>query len=545
MKRVGFLLLLILTVLSQSTCQKNAAEYNQLMTETFASDGPGGAALIVKDGKIIYREAAGMANMELDVQMNPDHVFRIGSITKQFTSCAIIKLAEEGKLDLQDDITKYIEDYPTHGYTITIEHLLTHSSGIKSYTSMSDWTAEIRRKDFTPPELVEFFKNQPMDFAPGEEFRYNNSAYFLLGYVIELVSGQTYEDYIEENFFKPLGMANSYYGSTSQIIPKRADGYAQGENGYYNDDFLSMTQPYAAGSLLSTVDDLYVWYKAVMNYKVISEESLKKATTSNVLNNGSKTGYGFGWFLGNIQGSPRIEHGGGINGYLTASMFLPEEEIFVAVFSNCTCIAPGDIATKMAAIALGKPFEWDSISLDDDLLKSYEAVYTSEFDGDLIITFQDGQIAAMRTGGSETVLTPFEKDRFFVKDGTSSFYFERGEDNAICSVISKGTSYDIEWKKTEKAIPRVEAIELDESVLQEYVGKYELAPEFILSVFLEEGIIFSQATGQGSFEIVPVGKDEFRPKGIDALITFDRDTDGSVDSLTLHQNGEHKAKKIE
>ena len=538
-------MLLILTVLSQSTCQKNAAEYNQLMTETFASDGPGGAALIVKDGKIIYREAAGMANMELDVQMNPDHVFRIGSITKQFTSCAIMKLAEEGKLDLQDDITKYIEDYPTHGYTITIEHLLTHSSGIKSYTSMSDWTAEIRRKDFTPPELVEFFKNQPMDFAPGEEFRYNNSAYFLLGYVIELVSGQTYEDYIEENFFKPLGMANSYYGSTSQIIPKRADGYAQGENGYYNDDFLSMTQPYAAGSLLSTVDDLYVWYKAVMHYKVISEESLKKATTSNVLNNGSKTGYGFGWFLGNIQGSPRIEHGGGINGYLTASMFLPEEEIFVAVFSNCTCIAPGDIATKMAAIALGKPFEWDSISLDDDLLKSYEAVYTSEFDGDLIITFQDGQIAAMRTGGSETVLTPFEKDRFFVKDGTSSFYFERGEDNAICLVISKGTSYDIEWKKTEKAIPRVEAIELDESVLQEYVGKYELAPEFILSVFLEEGIIFSQATGQGSFEIVPVGKDEFRPKGIDALITFNRDTDGSVDSLTLYQNGEHKAKKIE
>lgn len=545
MKRVGFLLLLLLSVLSQSTCQKNTTAYDQLMSETFDSDGPGGAALIVKDGKIIYREAAGMANLELDVQMSPDHVFRIGSITKQFTSCAILKLAEEGKLDLQDDITKFIEDYPTHGYTITIEHLLTHTSGIKSYTSMSEWTAELRKKDFTPLELIDFFKNQPMDFAPGEEFSYNNSAYFLLGYIIELVSGQTYEEYIEENFFKPLGMANSYYGSTSQIIPMRADGYAQGEGGIKNDDFLSMTQPYAAGSLLSTVDDLYTWYKALMNYKVISEESLKKATTSNVLNNGSKTGYGFGWFLGNIQGSPRIEHGGGINGYLTASMFLPEEEIFVAVFSNCTCTAPGNIATKMAAIALGLPFEWDSISLDDDILKSYEAVYTSEFDGDLIITFQDGQIAAMRTGGFETMLTPFEKDKFFVKDGTSSFHFERGKDNAISSVISKGTSYDILWERTDKAIPRVEAIELDESVLQDYVGKYEPAPDFILAISLEEGKLYVKPTGQEKIELIPIGEEEFKIQGMDAKLQFNRDDEGRVDALTLYQNGEHKAKKIE
>jgi len=415
MKKIAFLLLMLLTLLSQSNCQESKSQYDQLMNEMFASDGPGGVALIAKDGEVLYRSAFGMANLELGVEMEPEHVFRIGSITKQFTACAILKLAEEGKLNLKDDITKYIEDYPTHAYTITIEHLLTHSSGIKSYTGMVEWTSELMKKDFTPAELVDFFKYQPMDFAPGEKFRYNNSAYFLLGYIIEIVSGKSYESYLDENFFKPLGMDNSYYGSTSRIIPMRADGYAREGEGYKNANFLSMTQPYSAGSLLSTVDDLYAWYKAVMNKEVISGASLKKATTSNVLNNGKLSGYGFGWFLGNIQGSTNIFHGGGINGYLTASLFLPEEQLFVAVFSNCTSKDPRDLAVRMAAIALGKPYEWESISLDDALLKSYEAVYTSEYDGDLIITYVDGKVLAMRTGGSETVLTPFEKDRFLLK----------------------------------------------------------------------------------------------------------------------------------
>jgi CubicO group peptidase (beta-lactamase class C family) len=515
------------------------------MSDMFSSDGPGGAALIVQDGETLYRKAFGMANLELDVEMSPEHVFRIGSITKQFTACAILKLAEEGKLDLQDDITTFIEDYPTHGYTITIEHLLTHTSGIKSYTSMSELTMEVRRKDFTPPELVDYFKNQPMDFAPGEEFRYNNSAFFLLGYIVELVSGKSYENYIDSTFFKALGMKNSYYGSTSRIIHNRADGYAKTGDGYKNDDFLSMTLPYSAGSLLSTVDDLYTWYKAVMSNKVISESSLKKATTSYVLNNGKPTGYGYGWFLGNIQGSTNIYHGGGINGYLTASLFLPEENLFVVVFSNCTCNDPSGTATKMAATALGKPYEWDSISLDENLLKSYEAVYTSEYDGDLIITYADGKIVAMRSGGSETVLIPFEKDKFFVKERISTFHFERGAGDKIVTLISKGTRDDIVWKRTEKAIPRVEAIDVEESVLEEYVGKYELTPDFFITISILEGKVYALATGQETLELIPVGEDEFKLQGIDAKLTFERDDHRAIESLTLYQNGEHKAKKIE
>jgi len=384
-----------------------------------------------------------------------------------------------------------------------------------------------------------------MDFVPGEEFRYNNSAYFILGYIIELVSGTPYDTYIAETFFKPLGMKNSYYGSTSRIIPNRAAGYAMGEDGYKNDDFLSMTQPYAAGSLLSTVDDLYTWYTAVMSKEVITEASLKQATTSYVLSNGKHTDYGYGWFIGNIQGSLNIQHGGGINGYLTASMFLPEEHLFVAVFSNCTCTDPGDAAVKMAAIALGKPFEWDSISLDEELLKTYEAVYTSEYDGDLVVSYSEGKLLAMRTGGSETELTPFEKDQFFIKKGTSSFHFVRENDGDISYVISKGTGSDIKWKRTDKPVPTFEAIELEESVMKEYPGKYELSSDFILTILLEDGKLFAQATGQQRIEIIPIAADEFKTIGIDAKLTFNRGEEGRIESLTLHQNGEHKAKRIE
>jgi len=221
----SLLLVLLLPLFHLTSCQNTENPYDILLSEQFPADGPGCVALVAKEGEVIYRKAFGMANLELDVPLKPENVFRIGSITKQFTSCAIMKLIEEGKLSLEDDITDHIADFPTSGHTITIEHLLTHTSGIKSYTSIQHLMVEYVRKDLTPIEAIDLFKNEPMDFEPGEQYLYNNSAYFILGYIIELVSGQTYEEYIDENFFQPLGMENSYYGNTSRIIPNRAAGY--------------------------------------------------------------------------------------------------------------------------------------------------------------------------------------------------------------------------------------------------------------------------------------------------------------------------------
>ncbi len=547
MKKI-YLIALAFLIIQLVTAQKLDEQFDELMSTVFKDDGPGAVALVVKNGKVMYRKEYGMANLELDVKMKPENVFRIGSITKQFTSSAILKLRDEGKLNLDDDITKYIKYYPTHGHEITIKHLLTHTSGIKSYTEMKEWDAEVQKKDFTPIELIDFFKNQPMDFKPGEEFHYNNSAYFILGYIIEVVSGKSYDEYIDSVFFKPLEMTNSYYDSASRIIKNRAYGYHKNEDDYINQDYLNMTQPYAAGSLLSTVDDLYKWYSAVMNDEVISRTSREEAQTTHLLNDYEKTGYGYGWFIGNIQGSKMIEHGGGINGYLTNSIYLPEDEVFVAVFSNCTCNDPEKIAIKMAALSIGKPYEWKKMEVDDALLTEYEAVYESDQELQRIITFKDGQLYSMRSGGSRFEIYPFEKDKFFFEskgDGVSTLHFVRDSNNEIISVTSKGTGYDIDWKRTEKPIPTAEKIDLDDSITDMYVGKYELDPNFIISIFKEENKILMQATGQNKIEIIPFEENKFSLVDVDAKLTFNMDDNGEVTSLTLHQGGDHEAKKVD
>ena len=265
-------------VCSQAPSKQLIGEFDKLLSEQFKAGESGCAALVAQKGQILYKKAFGMADIELNVPMQADMVFRIGSITKQFTAVCILQLMEQGKLSLQDEITKFIPDYPTQAHKITIEHLLTHTSGIKSYTGMKNFQ-DIIRKDMKPEEVIDFFKNQPMEFVPGSKFNYNNSGYFLLGYIIEKVSGKTYPQYLEENIFKPLGMTNTVFGSNSKIIKNRASGYEPGSDGIVNASLMSMTIPYAAGSIQSTVEDLYKWHQAVHAYKLVKKENLDKAFT--------------------------------------------------------------------------------------------------------------------------------------------------------------------------------------------------------------------------------------------------------------------------
>ncbi|HYC28675.1 MAG TPA: serine hydrolase domain-containing protein, partial [Chitinophagaceae bacterium] len=292
---------------------QHTTEFDKMLTAQFKSTDPGATVLVARNGQVVYKKAFGMANMELSVPMQVDNVFRIGSVTKQFTAIAILQLMEQGKLNLQDEITKFIPDYPTQGSKITIEHLLTHTSGIRNFTSIPD-TVQRSKIDFTPKEMVDYFKDQPMRFAPGTRWEYSNSGYFLLGYIIEKITGKTYAQYLEENIFKPLNMTNSLYFSETKIIKKRTDGYSQNGKEFENASYLSMTQPFAAGSIMSTVEDLFKWQQGVQQYKLVKKETLDKAWTRYQLNDGSKTNYGYGWRMGYIQGSASIWHGGLVNG---------------------------------------------------------------------------------------------------------------------------------------------------------------------------------------------------------------------------------------
>ena len=339
--------LLLWTQISFS--QTLEAKIDSLIEPVFLNEGPGSVFLIAKKGESIYKKAFGQANLELNVAMKPENVFQIGSMTKQFTAIAIMMLEEQGKLQVKDAISNYIPDYP-NGNNITIHHLLTHTSGIKDFTKIKS-IMSIAKNDQNPEELVNFFKNEPADFQPGEKFDYNNSGYVVLGYIIALVSKKTYENFIEENIFKAIGMINSRYASDSEIVKNRAYGYHnRGE--FLNKMQVSLTIPYASGSLMSTVDDMLKWQNAINNNVLISEKTKEKVFGNYSLNNGEHINYGYGWHLKDIDGIPTREHGGSIFGFKSMGVYVPSLDIYVVGFSNCDCNSPTKITRELTKLII-------------------------------------------------------------------------------------------------------------------------------------------------------------------------------------------------
>ncbi|UUF16290.1 MULTISPECIES: serine hydrolase domain-containing protein [Flavobacterium] len=345
----SFIVLFIMAC-SGLSAQNLETKIDSLITSKFKPENPGAVFLAVKKGKVVYRKAFGMADLEMNIKMKPEFVFEIGSMTKQFTAVSVLMLAEQGKLKLDDEITKFIPDYPTNGNVITLHHLLTHTSGIKDFTSMKS-IKDIARQDLSPKELVDFFKNEPVDFKPGEQYKYCNSGYMLLGYIIEIVSGKTYEEFITQNIFKKAGMENSYYASHDKIIKNRVSGYRD-KNGYINANYISFSIPYASGSIMSNVDDLLKWQNAINTNILLNPVYTEKAFTNYKLNNGTNIDYGYGWHLEKVKNKIIREHGGSIFGFKSMGVYEPTEQIYVVGLSNCECNSPTSITKDIAALLI-------------------------------------------------------------------------------------------------------------------------------------------------------------------------------------------------
>jgi CubicO group peptidase (beta-lactamase class C family) len=389
---------------------------DNLIQETYLSTEPGAAVIVVREGEVVLRKGQGLANLELGVPIEPDMVFRIGSITKQFTAVAILMLAEQGKLTLDDSISRFLPDYPTHDYLITVRHLLTHTSGIKSYTAMPEWPP-VWRKDFTVQELIDFFKYQPMVSAPGKRWAYNNSGYILLGAIIEKVSGQSYEQFIQQNIFDPLGMRQSYYDDPARIIQRRVAGYEMSSDGFVNAAYLSMTQPYAAGALASTVDDLALWDSALYTERLLKHETLKQAHIPQSLMDGSSTGYGYGWIVSEYAGHQFVEHGGGIHGFRARLIRIPDSRVFVAVLSNNGGVSPELLAFKIAALAIDQPYsDPKPFELQPEVLTLYEGVYEGSATKEIHITCEENRLFFQYGENSREELIPLSQNEFFFKD---------------------------------------------------------------------------------------------------------------------------------
>jgi len=306
-----------------------------------------GSVLVARGNEVLLSKGYGSANLEWDIPNTPVTKFRLGSLTKQFTAASILLLEERGKLKVDDPIKKYLPDAPVAWDKITIFNLLTHTAGIPNFTSFPDY-ASTEPFPTTAEKLVARFRDKPLEFEPGERWNYSNSGYVLLGYLIEKISGQTYEKFVQENIFAPLAMKDSGYDSNSAVTSHRAAGCSRSQNGPVNAGFIHMSIPHAAGALYSTTEDLLRWEHGLFGGKLVSTASLEKMTTP------FKNDYAFGLGVRTTNGRKVIDHNGSIEGFNTVLAYYPESKVTVVALANLEGPAVAEIATKLGLLAHGE-----------------------------------------------------------------------------------------------------------------------------------------------------------------------------------------------
>lgn len=534
----------------QGTQGDLAAYADRLLAETYPADEPGAAILVAHQGTVLLRKGYGLANPELGVPIRPEMVFEIGSVAKQFTAAGILMLAERGLLSVEDDITRHLPDYPTHGHRITIEHLLNHTSGIPSYTGLDEWLPRAR-EDLKVQQLIDIFKDKPLEFAPGEKWAYNNSAYVLLGAVIEKLTGKTYEDFVEQEILTPLGMTASRYGSNSEVVPGRVDGYVRegsDEKSYRRAPYLSMTHPYSAGALLSTVDDLARWAEALTDGKLLKTASLERMATPARLASGLPTHYAYGLGVTDYAGRRIIEHGGNTFGFASDILRVPDERLLIVILSNNNSKDPAALAFKIAAKALGKPLEERPVlALDDKTREEYVGVYRFSKELARTITREGDRLFSQRTGGEKQELLPTGRDEFSYKESGTVLRIRRDDRGKITGAELEPRFGPSEvGDRTDEPLPTErQAAKVDPAIFDDYVGVYELQPGFQLVVTREGDRLFVQPTGQPKREIFPESETGFFLKEVDARFVFVRGEGGRAESAVLHQGGrEMPAKRV-
>jgi CubicO group peptidase (beta-lactamase class C family) len=522
-----------------------AARIDTSIAPYYKSNEPGATVIVTRDGKTVFRKAYGMADVAKQVPMTPEMSLRLGSITKQFTSTAIMMLADEGKLSVADDIGKYLPGYPMHGKKITIEHLLTHTSGIVSYTGKPDFRANMT-KDMSVAQMIDSFKNDPLDFEPGSQWRYNNSGYFLLGAIIEKLSGLPYARFVEQRIFVPLGMTNTAYEGYERGTAPRASGHS-GASGHYEPSApLSMALPYAAGSLVSTVDDLARWDAAVSSGKLLKAASWQQAFAPYTLVGGAPTRYGYGWMVGTVQGAPAIGHGGGINGFRTYAWRLPSEKVYVAVLSNSDSgmVAPEIVANKIAAIAIGKPYrEFTAIKLEPKALEAFAGVYRIDDKATRTFRAENGRLVMERSGRGNVAVQPFSETGFFVPNTLDYMEFGRGASGEVEQV----TYYQGEKAEVQRrtgAVAERQVIKVPNAILDTYLGRYQLSPDLFIDVSRDGERLFGQATGQPAMELFAMTETLFFTREVNAQVRFNKDADGAPQLLLSHDGRNMPGKKI-
>lgn len=400
---------------------------------------PGLGLAILHHGELTFAGGFGFADLENEVPVTELTVFRIGSVTKQFTAAGVLRLVEDGSLGLDTRVDTLIDDFDFQGRAVLVRHLLNHTSGIPSYTDLNErWMAHLH-EDLDPDEILDLVEGMPFHFEPGERFEYNNSGYVMLGQLIEEVSGKSWNDWLREQLCEPLDLTSIRYGSEDEIIPHRAQGYQRRRGGGFDNDIrFSMTHPHGAGALVATPADLVHWSRALLNGEVLSPRGLIDMTTPQKLNDGKAIDYGFGLQLGKLDDLAMISHGGGIFGFVTYLAAFPDADLHIAVNANCDGIDVGGLSLDIARILLDMPV---TAPLDLPLSDAELAHCAGRFEGPLKATVRSrgARLFLQGDGQAEVPLLHQGDLRFRATfDDALSIQFDPAGDRAHGFVLTQG-----------------------------------------------------------------------------------------------------------
>jgi len=568
--RLPLMILALFLVQISALAQNKAKQIDELLTTYNRYGQFNGAALVSENNKVILKKGYGLANMEWNVPNQADTKFRLGSITKQFTATVILQLVEQGKLKLDGKLSDYLDYRKDTGEKVTIHNLLTHTSGVPNYTALPGFFENVSRNPFTVSDFVKKYASGDLEFEPGSKFNYSNSGYFLLGAIIEKITGKPYEQVLKENVFDPVGMKNTGYDHYDQLITHRASGYVKTPNGYQNAPYLDMSIPYAAGSLYSTVEDLYLWDQALNSEKILSAKSKAAMFTPNL----SNYGYGFAIInatLGpNKLSVPTIQHNGGINGFNTVIVRLAGDKGLIVLLDNTSQGRfQNDMVRGIESILFGQPYDFPKRSIAETIantiaeknvaaaVQQYRELKTAkpkEYD------FSEPELNTLGyqllgQGKTQDAIEIFKlnveayPEGFNTYDSLGDAYKRNGDKDLAIANYKKSLELNPKNLIGAEALAALTSnkkeVKVDSSVYDSYAGEYELGPNFIVTITNENGKLMGQPTNQPKAELFPTSDTEFFLKIVDAQVTFVKDEQGKVTKLILHQNGRNmEAKKV-
>lgn len=434
---------------AQNSTRQITAKIDEYMKSAVEVERFSGSILVARDGKTIVSKSYGMANVELDVPNTPKTVFRLASITKQFTATAIMMLQERGKLNINESACKYLADCPVAWQTITIRHLLTMTHGIPGVTGLE--LGALRGLPVPWDQWLEATAKKPLDFTPGEKFKYSNSGYTLLGFIIERVSGKSYGDFLQENIFTPLEMKQTGYEDPLKIIKNRATGYRYlpGEP-IANVPYAEMIRLYAAGGIYSTTEDLLLWDKALYTEKLLSKKSIDEMFTPFKDMYPGKS-YAYGWWTSQKFGRTEIAHGGNLAGFITYIARFPTDRVTVIVLSNNGRGSSGKISNVLSAIVFGAPYEIPkerkAINVASSVLEKYVGEYQAQFPPtNYTIALENGKLIFTEIGFIKAEIFAESETDFFLKTADMQIKFDKDTNEAVTGFTvyqGDGTLYEI------------------------------------------------------------------------------------------------------